>query len=1493
MVIAVCGLPTFNAQAAPPAYAATASLAPSVRYLGDSAGSIYKFTVRNAGATAAIGGVEIKRPPGWAISSCPAPPAGWTATATSRTCRFRSAAGTAGDIKPGQSRILKVKATTEPGDADRLGEWPVKVSRTNQFDPGSQIKAAAPTTPGALQQTLSSFQVNSAVVSDEPVSPGETCPPANKVAPAGSSRTIVICGRNRASVALAPGDAQSSLSGSYIGAKGTFASSSITPGSEDVVLGSWSGTKLVGTSGNRFTVTSRIGASGATSPLRTFQGYSAGSNDVPTASSTSAAGNEDGDPVTVTLTGQDADGDEVTFHVDAGPTDGVVSGPGPVTCGVPTPNTCTSLVTYTPNSDFHGVDSFTYAANDGTADSATATATITVNDVNDAPAFTQGADQTVPEDAGEQSIEGWASAISAGPANESLQNLDFVVTTEDNSLFASTPLITRGGDLSFTPAEDAHGMATLSVKLADDGGTVNGGHNTSDEQTFTITVTPVNDAPSFAKGDDQVVVENAGAQSVLGWASAVSTGPADESGQSVSFNVTNDNNGLFSSQPVVTPDGTLQFTGAANAAGSATVSVSISDSGETADGGQDTSNVQSFTIAISGVNTPPSFTHDGAQTVLEDSGAQTVTGFVNSTDPGAPDESGQQVTVSVTGTDNDFLFSSPPAIDAAGNLTYTPAPNANGTATVTARATDDGGTADGGDDTGLAQTFKITVSGVNDEPSFTKGNSQTLNEDSGAQSVSNWAAAISKGPGDESGQSLSFRVTNSNNALFSVQPAVSDTGTLTFTSAPNKYGSATVDVSLSDNGGVENGGDDTSPVQTFTITVSPVNDAPVAAAKSYTVQSNMKISLGGLLTGATDPNDVAGDPSYVPSFALGSISVGAGCIGCTVSNVDNASGTFDFDPPAGGTGTYSLSYTVRDNGFPGPGVASASQTITVTVNGPVVWFVDADASVNGTGRLSHPFNNMASATAAIGTNTNQRIFVEDGNVTGNVTLQTDGWLVSDAVTGAGFDAVMGITPPAGTVARPTINSGSQRTLTGTVTLGNNSVVRGLDLAPATGSKGLVANGKTGLTVNQMSMTTTGARAVDLMNSSGVFDLTRVSATGADRGISLVSTNTNTGAFTVSGVGSAGSGGVISGSTYWGVYLQDTRNVTLRWMTMSSNGGRGISGSNVTNLLLEDSTLLNNGTGTYDVGMEFTNLLGTSLIDGVTVTGSARHGAVIRNSSGASTITVSDSTFRDTRVASDGFGLVLQSEGDAAVAFTSASNTFSNNTGGGLYVGSGGTQRMNATINGGNYTSNKSGGLVFQPYGSGGLAFNVTGGVVTGCASCGIPVNVELSTSAAGTSAVGTISGMTITNGNGFTPGIRVLGRAPGTVRVAVTNNNLSQVARGIEATTSGAVTADFTITGNTVNSPATTNSSILATADTGANVCAHIANNAVTNPGGPDIQVINNGATAPFRLPGYAGGATDTTAVQSFLLGRNTAGDATASILSGAGFGGGVACAAP
>ena len=448
-------------------------------------------------------------------------------------------------------------------------------------------------------------------------------------------------------------------------------------------------------------------------------------------------------------------------------------------------------------------------ANGGVDTSAAQTFTITVTPVNDAPSFLKGADQNVNSAIGSVSVAGWATAISAGPSDESGQSLSFLVSPDKPSLFAVQPAITANGTLSFTPASGAVGTATVTVKLMDNGGTANGGQDTSAAQTFTITIATSNVPPSFTKGPNQVVLEDSGSQSVAAWATGISAGPASESSQTVSFLVSSDNSALFTAQPAIAPNGTLTYSLAPNANGLATVTVKLKDSGGTANGGVDTSAAQTFTITVTPVNDAPSFLKGADQNVNSAIGLVSVAGWATAISAGPSDESGQSLSFLVS-PDKPSLFAVQPAITANGRLSFTPASGAVGTATVTVQLMDNGGTANGGQDTSAAQTFTITIATSNVAPSFTEGPNQVVLEDSGSQSVAAWATGISAGPANESSQTVNFLVSSDNSALFTAQPAIAPNGTLTYAPAPNANGSATVTVNLQDNGGTANGGVDTS-----------------------------------------------------------------------------------------------------------------------------------------------------------------------------------------------------------------------------------------------------------------------------------------------------------------------------------------------------------------------------------------------------------------------------------------------------------------------------------------------------------------------------------------------------------------------------------------------------------------------------------------------------------------------------------------------------------
>ena len=139
-------------------------------------------------------------------------------------------------------------------------------------------------------------------------------------------------------------------------------------------------------------------------------------------------------PLDVTLTGSDVESDPLTFAIMAMPTNGTLSGTAPD-------------VTYTPDLNFDGADSFTYVANDGTVDSAEATVTITVNAAAAAEAlwrFEEGAGTAAADDVGDAdaTVNGatWATGASGNGLDFDGVN-DFVVVDDAQQLnFTGTEL---------------------------------------------------------------------------------------------------------------------------------------------------------------------------------------------------------------------------------------------------------------------------------------------------------------------------------------------------------------------------------------------------------------------------------------------------------------------------------------------------------------------------------------------------------------------------------------------------------------------------------------------------------------------------------------------------------------------------------------------------------------------------------------------------------------------------------------------------------------------------------------------------------------------------------------------------------------------------------------------------------------------------------------------------------------------------------------------
>ena len=780
----------------------------------------------------------------------------------------------------------------------------------------------------------------------------------------------------------------------------------------------------------------------------------AGDNTPPTASAQTVSAIEDVSQ-TITLSGSDADGDDLSYIITSLPSNGTLTqfSGGAISTGT-TVSDGSNRVKYisASNGNGNGHGNFNFKVNDGTEDSDAATVTVNVTAVNDEPSFTKGSNQSVNEDAGAQTVSGWASSLSKGSGDPSSQSLTFTVTNNNNSLFSTQPAINSSGVLTYTSATNATGSATVSVVLSDDGGTANSGDDTYATQTFTITVnavddnptvasaiadftvledasnttkdysgvftdvdnddsnitkaiqsnnntdlvsasisgntltldyeanqygtatitvratsngetvddafvvtvTGVNDEPSFTKGSNQSVNEDAGAQTVSGWASNLSKGTDDPSSQELAFTVTNANNSLFSVQPAISASGVLTYTSASNATGSTTVSVVLADDGGTANSGDDTYATQTFTITVNAVDDAPTVANAIADfTVLEDA-SNTTKDYTNV----FADVDDSSISKSVHSNNNTDLVS---ASISGNTLTLDYEDNQYGTATITVRGTSNSNTVD--------DAFVVTVTAVNDEPSFTKGSDQSVNEDAGAQTVSGWASSLSKGSGDPSSQSLSFTVTNNNNSLFSTQPAINSSGVLTYTSATNASGSSTVSVVLADDGGTANSGDDTYATQTFTIAVNAVDDAPTVAnaIADFAVTEDASNSTIDLTNTFTDVDNNDSDITKVILSNGNTSLVSASISGNTL--------TLDYE--ANQSGTAAITIRATSNG------KTVDEVFVVTVNAaddsPTVANAIADFTVledasNSTVDYSNVFtdgdNNDDDITKAVQSNNN-------------------------------------------------------------------------------------------------------------------------------------------------------------------------------------------------------------------------------------------------------------------------------------------------------------------------------------------------------------------------------------------------------------------------------------------------------------------------------------------------------------------------------------------
>ena len=532
--------------------------------------------------------------------------------------------------------------------------------------------------------------------------------------------------------------------------------------------------------------------------------------------------------------------------------------------------------TYDPDADFNGTDSFTYTVFDGLADSNIATVTLTITAVNDAPSFTVGPDQVVDEDAGAQSVAAWATAISAGPADEAGQTLTFNITANDNTaLFSAGPAIAADGTLTYTPTADASGIANLTLELMDDGGTANGGVDTSAAQSFSITITTVDDPP-VAVADSATVDEDDPATTidVLGNDTDVDGGPISIASVTQPANgtavITNAGADL-TYQPNLDycNDGTPtdDFTYTLNGGSTATVAVTVSC-------------VDDAPVAVA----------DSA-TVNEDAPATTLDVLGNDTDVDGGPISIASVTQPANGT----------VVNNGNNLTYTPDADFcnDGTPTDDFTYTLDPG--------GSTATVSVTVSCVDDAP-VAVADSATVDEDDPATTID-----VLGNDTDVDGGPISIdSVTQPANGTVVITNAGAD-----LTYQPNldycNDGTPTDDFTYTLNGG---------STATVAVTVSCVDDAPVAVADSATVNEDAPATT----------LDVLGNDTDVDSGPISIDSVTQPANGTVVNNGTDLSYEPDPDYCNDGAPTDDFSYTLT----PGGSTATVAMTVSCVNDPPVL-----------------------------------------------------------------------------------------------------------------------------------------------------------------------------------------------------------------------------------------------------------------------------------------------------------------------------------------------------------------------------------------------------------------------------------------------------------------------------------------------------------------------------------------------------------------------------
>ena len=434
---------------------------------------------------------------------------------------------------------------------------------------------------------------------------------------------------------------------------------------------------------------------------------------------------------------------------------------------------------------------------------------------------------------------------------------------------------------------------TLTIALSDGGSPALSATN----QTVTINVSDVNEAPTITASGPFTVAENSGngtAVGTMGSSDPDGTAPNNTRNFSIASGNTsgaftiNSSTGAIS----VANPAALNF----EATTSFTLTIALSDGGSPALSATN----QTVTINVSDVNEAPAINVGQSFTIAENSVATTPVGNVTSTDPdGTAPNNSRNFSIVGGNTGGAFVINqSSGAISVANptalNFELTPS------FTLTVALTDGGGLA------ATNQQVVVTVSDVNEAPSIGVGQSFTVAENTAANTQ--LGAVTSTDPdGTAPNNSRNFSIAGGNTGgAFSINQSngtisVASTAALNFEATS----SFTLTIALADGGGL------TASNQTVTITVTDVNEAPtIPANQVFSVLENSSNNTLVGTVGSNDPDQTAPNNSRTFTITGGntgnafSINPSNGQISVATSSALN------FEDIA----VYNLTVEVRDGG---------------------------------------------------------------------------------------------------------------------------------------------------------------------------------------------------------------------------------------------------------------------------------------------------------------------------------------------------------------------------------------------------------------------------------------------------------------------------------------------------------------------------------------------------------------------------------------------------